>query len=265
MTKPLIVFDFDGVISNSIHDSYLTAMNSYIDFMPNHQLPLKQRIDPPQAVFDFEAEYPKLFDEFRHLLPFGNRAEDYFVFMQAMDKRFSDSIQTQDDFNRFKQSLDKEKMNSYHLAFYGLRLSRQKADPEEWSQLLPAFEGMVQTIQALTLRANVAIATSKDLYSVHLQLDHYGLRDYFPSDFILDKEYSHSKRDHLTHFHTEHKIPFENMHFIDDKFLHLLSVDDLPVHKYLAGWGYNSRREHQQTLEHGYTLLHLDQLPNIAR
>ena len=264
MTKPLIVFDFDGVISNSIHDSYLTALNSYISFNPKHQLPLKQTIDPPEAVFDFEKAIPSLFDAFKHLLPFGNRAEDYFVFMQAMDQNKSLSIHNLEDFNAFKSSLDQAMMYNYHLAFYGLRLKRQNEDPEAWSQLLPAFESIIETIKSLSHRAGLAIATSKDLKSVQLQLAYYGLTDYFPMDFILDKEKSHSKKDHLLHFSNEHNIPLEAMHFIDDKFLHLLSVDDLPVHKYLAAWGFNTKREHQLTLEHGYTLLQLSDLKHIA-
>ena len=48
----------------------------------------------------------------------------------------------------------------------------------------------------------------------------------------MDKDFAPSKRAHLTAFHQRFGIPFDNMHFIDDKVSHLLAVADLGV---LAG------------------------------
>ena len=44
-SRPVIAFDFDGVISNSIHDSFVTAINSYLAFVPGHNLPVSSPIE----------------------------------------------------------------------------------------------------------------------------------------------------------------------------------------------------------------------------
>ena len=36
----ILVFDFDGVIANSIHESFMTAINTYIQIVPDHSLPI---------------------------------------------------------------------------------------------------------------------------------------------------------------------------------------------------------------------------------
>ena len=109
-----------------------------------------------------------------------------------------------------------------------------------------------------------AIATSKDHQSVDILLRKYKLTDCFQRENILDKEFAESKRDHLTQFHEKHNVPFKDIHFIDDKVSHLIKVKDLGVQAYLAVWGFNTEREHEIALEHGFKLLRLEALGDMA-
>lgn len=259
----LLVFDFDGVISNSIHDSFVTALNTYAGMMPAHHLLLEGKIDPPDGIFRFEESHPGLFADFQHLLPFGNRAEDYYVILQMIDKGLAQDINNQDDFERFREKLPKADKDDYTRRFYAERNERQDQDPEAWSRLLPAFPGVVEAARILSKKMMLAIATSKDRRSVDLQLEQYGMSGLFGKGAILDKDFSNSKRDHLVHFHEFFKIPFTEMHFIDDKVLHLLDVLELGVHCHLALWGFNAEREHNLAKDNGINLLRVEDLSKL--
>ena len=257
--KPLLVFDFDGVISNSVHDSFRTALNSFLKLSPENRLPLSECIDPGEAVFDFEKKCPELFDAFYRLMPFGNRAEDYYVILKIIETKQDCDVQDQQSYNAFKNKLSSVELHQYHQAFYHLRRFYQKS-PETWSDLLPPFPGVVDAVKKLSKQFTLAIATSKDITSVRIQLKSYGLEDCFPVQQILDKEHSDSKRHHLEALQRSHKLPFDQIRFIDDKVLHLISVADLGIQCYLAKWGFNTPREHVLAKDHGFRLLELKDL-----
>lgn len=260
--KPLLVFDFDGVISESVHDSFRTALNTYIELFPDHQLPVRQTVNPPRQIFEIEKQFPSLYRSFRQAMPFGNRAEDYYVILNIIENLKSESVQNQEAYNRYKAELPSDRLEQYHKHFYSLRQSYQ-ANPEAWVRLLPPFPGIVDAIKQLSDRFALAIATSKDEASIHIQLESYGLKEYFPARLILDKEISPHKRDHLIHLHNQSGLPFRQIRFIDDKVLHLIDVADLGVRCYLATWGFNTPREHRIAESHGFTLLKLDNLSSL--
>lgn len=260
----ILVFDFDGVICNSIHDSLMTALNTYIQFVPDHTLPLEKPLEP-DSLFLFEKNHEPLFNRFSKLMPMGNFAEDYFVFLRIIEEDKSEKVKDQASFNSFKSSIPEEKLNSYQTLFYQYRTHLQESDPKSWANLLPPFPGIVEAIQTLSQRFLCAIATSKDKGSVDILLRSYGLVPYFHPENILDKDFAKSKREHLIRFHKEHNIPFKNIHFIDDKVLHLASVKDLGIHAYLALWGFNTEREHKIARDNGLTLLRLEDLPHLVK
>jgi len=259
---PLIVFDFDGVISNSVHDSFRTALNAYMDCFPDHHLPLSGPVNPPETVFTIENDYPFLYKSFSHLMPLGNRAEDYYVILRIIECGKARDIVDQTSYDQFKSKLDPAILEKYHETYYRLRRSYQK-DPETWSKLLPVFPGIIEAIRRLSERFRLAIATSKDGPSIHIQLKSYGLDDVFPAHRILDKDLSDSKKHHLEQLQESSQVPFDQIHFIDDKVLHLISVEDLGIHCYLALWGFNTPREHALARKRGFHLLKLEDLSEL--
>jgi len=262
-TKPLLIFDFDGVISDSLHDSYVTSLNTYLLAERTHSLPLTAPLDPPSKIFTFEKEHPRLLAEFRRLIPMGNRAEDYFVIWRIIGSGRSGDVLDQPDFERIRQGIRREALEAYGKNFYSSRKARQESSPDEWANLSPAFEGIPDAIRSLSARFDPAIATSKDLRSIDILLGQYGLRPFFRPEFILDKDFSYSKREHLAHFHGKFGIPFSRMHFIDDKALHLIAARGLGINGYLALWGYNTPREQELAEKEGFRLLKLEDLKNL--
>ena len=217
-----------------------------------------------EPVFAFERDHPDLFTPFTRLIPMGNRAEEYFVIWWLVEYGMASGIRSQDDFDRVKSSLPKENRESYAMHFYRIRAELQDRDPERWAQLLPPFDGIPEAVRSLADRFDLAIATSKDMRSVRILLHRYGILDLFTPDRILDKDFSYSKKDHLSHFHLLLGIPFNRMHFIDDKVLHLSEAADLGVNAILAMWGFNTEREHDEAKRLGYGLLSLEDLKRLS-
>ncbi len=264
-SESIIVFDFDGVISNSIHDSFRTALNAYIRFVPKHSFPLQGPLDTSAKTFLFEKEHPDLFERFQRIIPLGNRAEDYYTMLTMLDERDDGGATEQDDFTAYAKTLPVLRQAEYGRLFYAVRNELQRADPHDWAGLMPVFPGFTDAVRELSKRFILAIATSKDRFSVNLQLKTYGILPFFPPENILDKDFSESKRDHLVHIRKTRGVPFGSIHFIDDKLLHLVSVKDLGVKCYLAKWGFNTPREHALAEKEGFVLLKLDELKNLGK
>ena len=261
--RRILVFDFDGVICNSIHDSYVTALNTYIHFIDDHKLPLSTPL-ASDKVFEFEKEFPETFKSFSDLMPLANCAEDYFVLLSLIDQKRTDQIHCQNEFNHFKENFSPTQLDEYHKAFYQIRSRMREENLEKWLDLLHPFPEMPDTIRELSDKFTLAISTSKDRPSVTILLDRYGLMDYFKPENIFDKDLSRSKRDHIIQLQKESGVPFSRIHFIDDKISHLLSIKDLGVCNYLACWGFNSEREVRIAIKEGFTPIQLEDLKHIG-
>jgi len=261
-TDKVIALDFDGVISNSVHDSMRTAVNTYLDFVPDHNLPVQTILETGQ-VFQIEKSHSPFWEEFSRMMPLGNFARDYYVFVRMLELGKSNTIQTQDDFNQFKNTIPQKVLDTYQKLFYEKRLQMQKDDPKGWCRLTPVFPGIVEAVQSLSQKYTMAITTSKDRGSVNLLLKHYKLDSFFLPENILDKDFAESKRDHLVRFHEKYKIPFSSIYFVDDKVMHLLGVKDLGVHCYLASWGFNAEQECRIARENGCGVIGVEELKNL--
>ena len=257
----IIAFDFDGVLCNSIHDSFMTAVNTYIIFSEHHHLPLS-RILAADEVFRFEEAQPHFFRQFSDLMPLCNRAMDYYVLLQILEKNEAGKIKDQQAFNAVKESISDQTLESYQEQFFRHR-GKMQQDPDTWSTLLPAFPGIIEAVKILSQQFALAIATSKDKNSVNILLRKYGLERLFKKEHILDKDFGRTKRDHLNHLHTLLQIDYPNIYFIDDKVSHLQIVKDLGVRACLATWGFNSDREIQIAQDEGFRLLALDDLSHL--
>jgi phosphoglycolate phosphatase-like HAD superfamily hydrolase len=251
------------VIANSIHESFMTAINTYIQVVVDHSLPLSDPLTPDR-VFEFEKKYNNIYGKYVQAMPLGNRAEEYFVVFRLIERNDFDKIKNQSHFTQYKMTLPEKERKTYDNLFYENRAILQKKDPQKWAKLIPPFTDVVVAIPALSERFTLCIATSKDRSSINILLENYGLLNHFNPENILDKDFADSKKEHLTRFQQDHHVPYTDIHFIDDKVLHLQSVKNLRIHGYLALWGFNDEREYETAQSEGFTLLALEDLINIG-
>jgi phosphoglycolate phosphatase-like HAD superfamily hydrolase len=249
-----LLLDFDGVISDSLHESFLTALNTYVECVPDHSLPLAEPLFW-KDLDAFERKHVFLPARFREMMPLANFAHDYLAVLMSIDQRRR--IRNQQEFDAFKKQLGQSYLKDYAERFYQNRRRLRECYPESWNNLMKPFPGIVKSLKRLSRLGQLAIGSSKDRFSIRTLLDQYGLSECFPENRLLDKDFAETKKEHVLHF-LDQGISRQKFHFIDDKISHLMGVSPLGVNLYLAGWGYNTPREHLLADAEGICQLSLD-------
>ncbi|MBW7995007.1 MAG: HAD hydrolase-like protein [Candidatus Glassbacteria bacterium] len=259
--KPVLALDFDGVLSDSLLEAYLLTWNlaGRVDASLERQLDEAPAID---TIYEFRESHRDHYNAVERIVPLSNRSEDYLVIQKAVEE--GRSFSTQQEFDSFKQSVDRELQDLFHEEFYLLRYDLAENHREQWLALNAPYPGIESAVERLAENFRLSVATSKDRETVIDLLRAWGLFDHFTEDFVLDKCAGASKRAHLTVLREKFGCEFGRMTFIDDKVSHLIDCSGLGVRLLLAGWGYNGPREHELAAGKGFEILELQQLGSLS-
>jgi phosphoglycolate phosphatase-like HAD superfamily hydrolase len=189
---------------------------------------------------------------FFDLLPLGNRAEDFGVAFEAIER--AAEIVDQDSYDTFFATLESSWLEAFHRQFYEHREALRTADRERWIALHLPYTGLAQALGHSPPETTLAIATAKDRRSVEVLLEPLDLAGVIDPSWILDKETGVEKTVHLARLRDLLETDYKNITFIDDKVNHLRRVAPLGVQPVLAGWGFNTAREHRIARDLGYEI-----------
>jgi phosphoglycolate phosphatase-like HAD superfamily hydrolase len=240
----ILALDFDGVICDSSREVFVVAVDTYAVLEPESVLleqlmPLRDHA----AAGGYEHLDTEIYRRFRDLLPLGNRAEDFGVSLQAFEK--DATLSDQEAYDAFYRKIGQPWLDRYHRRFYECRSALREANIDAWLRLHLPFPGLADTLRRHKELTLPAVATAKDARSVRLLLDELGFDGVFDAGLILDKETGVEKTHHLRVLHERTGAEFEDITFVDDKVNHLVRVAELGVRPVLAGWGFNTQREHE--------------------
>jgi len=255
----VLAFDFDGVLCDSSREVFVVAVDTLADLEPGSELlavlrPLRdEALAGGDAFRDHEVHH-----RFSELLPLGNRAEDFGVALRAIEE--SRLICDQNGYDVFFAGLPGSWRDLFHSRFYESRAQLRESDPDRWLALHLPYPNLVAALQRHRDEFIPAVATAKDAQSVDLLLTELGLKNLFDPRFVLDKETGVEKTVHLLELQRRTRTPFEDITFVDDKLNHLVKVAGLGVRCVLAGWGFNTDREHDEARRLGFQVAHLDDL-----
>jgi phosphoglycolate phosphatase-like HAD superfamily hydrolase len=242
----VLVMDFDGVISDSVPESFEIALGAYLDLRPGSRF---------SGIGGRDRE--RLYEGFVDRMPLGNRAEDYGTILTALESRTP--TEDQRAYDLFRAGQDPAWLEDYQQRFYEERAAKAESDPDGWLSMMRPYPRFVDILRRRATDAIYAVATAKDGTSVRILLRRYGLAELIPDSLVMDKETGVAKSAHLTRLQERLEVPWGAMTFIDDKVTHLDSVAPLGVRCALAAWGYNGPREHRLAAERGYLVCALDQ------
>jgi len=255
----VVAFDFDGVLCDSSREVFVVAVDTLAVQDPTSAL-LKDlaplRDDALAGGDDFRGR--ELYRRFADLLPLGNRAEDFGVALLSIEQ--SRVLDSQDDYNSFYAEVPEAWRELFHHRFYESRARLREADLGRWLALHLPYPELVAALEEHRGSIRPAVATAKDARSVHLLLAELGLANSFDPQLILDKETGVEKTVHLRELQRRTGAPFADITFIDDKLNHLETVATLGVRPVLAGWGFNTDREHHAARRLGFEVAQLDTL-----
>ena len=255
----VIAFDFDGVLCDSSREVFVVAVDTFAEQEPGSPLlaDLKPLRDEALAGGDnFRGR--EIYRRFLDLLPLGNRAEDFGVTLRAIEA--SSNITDQASYDAFYAEVPSSWRDSYHRRFYEARARLRASDVQRWLALHLPYPELADALERHRGSVLPAVATAKDTRSVSLLLNELGLGSTFDPEHILDKEIGVEKTVHLRELHRRTGRPFDRITFIDDKLNHLETVSPLGVRGVLAGWGFNSEREHARARRLGFEVAQLNNL-----
>ena len=173
-------------------------------------------------------------------------------------------IESQQDFDSFKASVDQDIQERFHEEFYILRYDLAANHREQWLALNEAYPGVREAIPQLADSFRLSVATSKDRETVIAMLKDWRLFDLFGEQFVLDKRSGPSKQIHLGVLRERFGCQYSQMSFIDDKVSHLIDCAALGVRTIMSGWGYNGPAERAQAAEQGFEILELGGLATLT-
>jgi phosphoglycolate phosphatase-like HAD superfamily hydrolase len=208
-----------------------------------------------------QRESSELYPAFVELMPLGNRAEDFGVALQALDRGVK--ITDQESYDAFYNTIDPAWRREFHQRFYEVRAAFAAADPVGWRALMPPYGAFLEVLRRRAGDLRLAIASAKDRASVRALLESYGVADLFAPELILDKEAGVHKTSHLERLHRLLGLPYVQLTYVDDKVNHLDAVSRLGVRCALAAWGYNGPREQALARAHGHLVCSLDEAETV--
>ena len=252
----VLALDFDGVLCDSSREVFLVAVDAYALQEPDSPL-LRRLTELRDDAADGGNDHldDPLVQAFAGLLPLGNRAEDFGVALRALETEVS--IGDQDAYDSFYACHEQVWLESYHRLFYEARARLRAEDPAAWSRLHLPYPGLADILGRHADDTHLAVVTAKDGRSVHLLLEELEMAEIFGADLILDKETGVEKTHHLQVLRDRLGADFSDITFVDDKVNHLEQVAGLGVRPVLAGWGFNTQREHTLARSLGYEIAFL--------
>ena len=249
----VLALDFDGVISDSVVESFAVALRTMARRTPGPFW--SQSLARVQGADAATIRSDSLYTGFLELMPLGNRAEDFGVALSLLEA--GGVVKDQAGFDHFREGLGADFLSEFHASFYKEREALRALDPAAWLGLLGPFSGFVELLQRRSGDRTLALATAKDRTSVDLLLGAYGIANLFPEERVIDKEAGRSKRAHLSRLRERMDVAFDQITFVDDKLNHLDDVSGLGVRCALAAWGYNGERERRLASERGFLVCDL--------
>ena len=217
----IYIFDFDGVLCNSIDECLITTYNAFyhtelinLDDIPNQF-----------KLFFYKYRY--------HVRP----VNEYLLICKAyMDKKdLSFPI-----FNELKKRYEKE-MDIFEKHFFFKRdFLKKKTDL--WLSYHTIYKHAAQFIAGLSRK--FYIVTTKDYNSVEMLANHFGFIN--KVEEILSKEMSIDKSVLFEYLFDKYKslLNGRRIIFVDDNEFHLASVTKFPIELYFAKWGYAKNQVH---------------------
>lgn len=215
-TDCLYVFDFDGVLCDSIRECFVSSWYAYSHY--------HRGIDPDSV----ELDRKKRFYRYR---PYIRTGEDYVLLHDLIDR--GREIRSQEEFDEAKRAAGPEQMSSFRTQISRTREELLSRYRQWWLSLNPLYPGLHRSLMRIAERPDAVILSTKrpDLISE-----------------ILGASGIAWPRSRIHHSGETGKLPFisklradagaRRAVFVDDQRDHLVHGSDPGVRCCLAVWGY---------------------------
>lgn len=258
MGNKLYVFDYDGVILNSLYEKFFVGFNAYININKSSNL-----LNGDNLTFenynDAISSNKVILDLFQNLVPFiGPSGENALAF-----ELIENNIAPKDyqDFQNEVNRVSKERQEIYHEEVLKLRRDYGANYKLQLDKLCPVFSEVVDLIKLNQKGNDFEILTTKNLEAVEHFNQTNGLTCCFNAIHVADK--IKTKPEFLLEINHKRNINREDIIFIDDFLRHLLPSSKLGFTCVLASWGFNNTIDKELAIKEGINVSDINDLEFI--
>jgi len=246
----VFVFDFDGVIFDTLDETLFISFNVYMGISPLST----QQMQPLNGIND---TYKRKFAKFRYLVA------DPFQFKLLWDA--IENVTENEIEDCFFQLLEEDQKGNviFKKKLFAFREELKKSHLQTWLSLCRPYQSVVNCMKTMNKKIPVYISSNKDESSIHFLLIHAGI--YIPQERVFGKEHGPDKSVHLKEISRHSERGLDDLLFIDDNFKNFDGISELGVRCYLATWGYNNPAQNEKTVKSAYTLINQRELPSILK
>ncbi len=252
----ILALDFDGVIADSQYETLVVGFNSYLRLNKNTKLFGGQKI-----TFDnfnrIKKKHKATMDAFKKLRPFGIDNFCPHVFLTAIENKIK--IRSQNEHIRLRNKMMPANYKKHLKHFLKGRAELQKRDFDKWVKMDKPIKSIINATRKLQRKYTIAVATMNRKKSITRLLKKYRIMP----RIIADPTISPDKKKQLAYIKNRLKAKFNEIHFVDDQVKHFPNLLKLGVHCYLATWGYNTKKQHEEAKKLGAVLLSQSNFYNV--
>lgn len=238
--KPyLIALDFDGVIWDSVIESFVVA----------HQVYEKMGGGIPST--------PVVEEKFRRGRFLCRDAEDFYTLLRFIEENPAKDpgLVTEEEFHPLRKQEARQRA-VFEKEFYRARSLMKQEEYERWCSLQSPYPGVIEEVKELQRSfARVVISTNKDEDSVRRLLS--------PHDLDLDvvsKEVSTDKSVQVRRISSAYKVPLNQIIFVDDLYENVRLVKSIGAKVAMVKWGYSTRFQQKEARKAGIPVLDLGKI-----
>jgi len=258
----VLALDFDGVVCDSVRECFATALAAYEAMTPDSPLIGRIRSRCGEGRWhSLDLMGDPVAASFENMMPLGNRAEDFGISLAASENFLE--LMDQSAYDTFASTVDPSWIDAFHAEFYEQRAAARAFDHHGWLDLHAPYPFFSEILRRRSVDTTVALATAKDRRSAGILLEHLGLGGIVAPELILDKETGVTKTAHLTELSNRLRFDFADITFVDDKVNHLQATAGLGIRPVLAGWGFNTPREHELARRLGFAIANIDNAETV--
>ena len=223
MSKKILLWDFDGVIANSLDECLITSYNAFV-IQENLQL------KPVRSVREVPVVYRDHFFRYRkYVRPAG----EYYLLHKSLT--LGQSISDYQSFKKLR-SVFADKIQPFQQLFFAERNKFRAENENAWLLKHQVYPHVTKAWDSLNHYYDFMIVSNKDQRSISLLLNYFGLK--IDNNHIFGADFSSNKHEIIVHILAENRFDPNDVTFIDDQYNHLTDLRDLGINLCYVCWGY---------------------------
>jgi len=255
--KHIFVFDYDGVILNSMHEKLFCGFNAYYSLNKKSCLFGGRALkfdDYPNQI----KKYKETVQAYVNMIPFIGIAGENVCAFEIIEKEENCPIK-KNEFSDAIDKIDKSKYRKYNNEINNLRQYYYKYSRKEIQKLCLPFSKVVNVIKSLSEKIHFEICTAKNEEDVIFWNKRFGLSNSFIGINSCDPRKNH-KVSILDKIFKKNKIQKKNIFFIDDLISNLYPAAKQGFNCLLADWGYENEIIKKNISQNGIKRISQDEL-----